>query len=805
MKVLYCNKYNFPFSGTEVYLFELMALMRSHGHDAELFSMADDRGRPTAYDEYFLPHVNFKRKDLGYLTRAKLAAHAIYSTGARRQLRKMIAAFQPHVAHVRNIYHHLSPSILWELKAQKIPIIYHLNDFKLLCPAYNFVAHGQNCEACKGGHFINVVTRGCYDGTRGAAIVLAAEAYFHRWIRTYQTCVDQFIAPSEFVKQKLIEYGFAENKIRVIPHFQRLPQTTAAAPNSDASILYFGRLSAEKGVGDLVRAMRHVRAGKLTIAGDGPQKDELQSLVRNLGLENVSFVGHLSGAELDRAIAASRFTVLPSLAYETLGKSILESYAWGRPVIATDLGSRRELVADGETGLLYEPGNVTQLAEKIRHLSDQPQLASAMGASGRRVVETRHNPERHYAAMTEVYEQLRSAGHDRSLPPKRRPRVAFIGARGVLSRYSGIESYYEETGKLLAQDNYDVTAYCRTYFTPDLDVHQGMRLVRLPTIRSKHLETLVHTLLSTVHAMFTDYDIVHFHALGPALFSYFPRLTGKKTLVTVQGLDWQRKKWGRVASSILRLGELASARLPNRTVVVSKVLQQHYRGLYHAETTYIPNGTTIRNHAPASQILKWGLEADRYILFLGRFSPEKNCHLLIEAYERLDTPVKLVFAGGSSHTDSYAASLREHAGEKILFLDWVAGEAFDELLTNAAVFVLPSDMEGLSLALLDAMGAGVCVLTSDIPENRELVDGVGFTFRGGDAQDMARMLVFLIEDEQVRRQAGQKAQQRVRQHFLWPGIAAQISLLYRELLGEKQPAPFPAAPEQNPQTAKPAA
>lgn len=805
MRILYCNKYNFPFSGTEVYLFELMALMRAHGHETALFSMADARGPATTYDEFFVPHLDFKDQSLGWAARAKLAAHAIYSTDARRRLRKMIDAFRPDVAHVRNIYHHLSPSILWELKAQGIPVLYHLNDFKLLCPAYNFVAQGQNCEQCKGGHFIHVVSRGCYGGTKGAALVLAAEAYFHRWIHTYEKCIDQFVAPSQFVKQKLIQYGFAETKVRVLPHFQRLPQAPAPAPSSDAPVLYFGRLSPEKGVGDLVRAMQHLHEVKLSIAGDGPQKEHLQSLVGKLELDNVSFAGQLSGVALDRAIASSRFTILPSLAYETLGKSILESYAWGRAIIATDLGSRRELVNEGETGLLYEPGNVPQLAEKIRYLADRPYLANAMGELGRRSVELHHTPEKHYAAMTDVYEQLAARKKPRSQLAVRRTKVAFIGARGVVSKYSGIESYYEETGKLLSQKGFEITAYCRSYFTPDLAIHEGMRLVRLPTIRSKHLETLVHTLLSTVHVMFTGCDIVHFHAQGPALFSYLPRLVGKKTLVTVQGLDWQRKKWGRIAAFVLRLGELASARLPNRTIVVSKALEQRYRNLYQAETTYIPNGTTIRYHTPPAQILKWGLDADRYILFLGRFSPEKNCHLLIDAYQRLDTPMKLVFAGGSSHTDQYVAELRKHAGEKIVFLDWVAGEAFNELLTNAAIFVLPSDLEGLSLALLDAMGAGVCVLASDIPENRELVDGVGFTFRPGDAQDLAWMLAQLIDDGNARRAAGRSAQQRVREQFLWPGISNQIGLAYRELLGKKQPSPLSAVPEQDSQTAKPAA
>src|SRR5712692_5079625 len=180
MKILYCNKYNFAFSGTEVYLFEVMELMRARGHEVALFSMADARGEPTEYDRYFVPHVEFKEGHPGLVERGKLAAHAIYSTEARNRLRGVIRDFQPDVAHVRNIYHHLSPSILWELKAQGVPVLYHLNDFKLLCPSYNMVARGRACERCKGGKFWNVVREGCYSGPPGAALMLAAEAYLHK-------------------------------------------------------------------------------------------------------------------------------------------------------------------------------------------------------------------------------------------------------------------------------------------------------------------------------------------------------------------------------------------------------------------------------------------------------------------------------------------------------------------------------------------------------------------------------------------------------------------------------------------------
>src|SRR2546421_3071462 len=255
-------------------------------------------------------------------------------------------------------------------------------------------------------------------------------------------------------------------------------------------------------------------------------------------------------------------------------------------------------------------------------------------------------------------------------------RVAFIGGRGVISKYSGIEAYYEEVGERLVEMGHHVTVYCRTYFTPRLKEHKGMRLVRLPTLRSKHLDTLVHTLLSTVHVLFTGCDIVHYQCLGPALFSWIPRLFRKKTVVSVQGLDWQRKKWGPIASLVLRLGEQASVRLPSTTMVVSRNLQKHYQSRYFNRVTYVPNGTTIRQRRSTSRLSEWGLTAGKYILFLGRFSPEKNCHLLIQAYEKLLTPVKLVFAGGSSHSDSYAGQLRNHQDENIHFLDWVSGDAW---------------------------------------------------------------------------------------------------------------------------------
>ena len=816
MKILFCNKYNYRFSGTEVYLFELMDLLRSQGHEVALFSMADPRGESTPYDRHFVPHIDFKR-NLGIIRKARQASHAIYSRTARQRLRAMISEFRPDVAHIRNIYHHLSPSILWELRAKDIPVVYHLNDFKLLCPSYNLVSSGEPCEACAGGAFWHALRPACYPGI-GARMTLATEAYVHRWLGSYRKCVDLFLAPSQFVRDKFAEYGWEGSRFEVLPHFQEPHEITPAEGNT---ILYFGRLSAEKGVDDLLRAMQKVPDTQLVIAGDGPQRGDLEALAASLRLSSVRFVGHVKHDQRDSLISHSLFTVLPSHAYETLGKTILESYALGRPVVASDMGSRRELVQDGQTGLLYQTGNVNQLTSVLRLLGSRPHLAEKMGRGGWNLVRQHHSPEVHYHKLLSLYERVidSTARTKRPLtvtsaaPPwlhalhaqsrneatssvPRKLKLAFIGGRGVISKYSGIETYYEEVGRRLVEMGHDVTVYCRTYFTLRQQLHNGMRLVRLPTVRSKHFETVVHTLLSTVHAMAHDYDVVHYHALGPALFSVFPRLVGKKTAVTVQGLDWQRKKWGRLASAVLQLGERASVRFPNGTTVVSQALQHRFRELHGIEAFYVPNGGLLRERTQPHKILELGLEPGNYVLFLGRFSPEKGCHLLVEAFERLETDVKLVMAGAASYCDEYGRELRTHASDHIRILDWVCGDTLDELLTNAMFFVLPSDLEGLSLALLDAMGAGLCVLTSDIPENREVVHGAGFTFERGNVTDLAEHIRLLISHPELRQAAGSAARRRIEEQYHWQTITTEIEKAYFALMGWKTPPAGETKPAQ---------
>jgi glycosyltransferase involved in cell wall biosynthesis len=366
-------------------------------------------------------------------------------------------------------------------------------------------------------------------------------------------------------------------------------------------------------------------------------------------------------------------------------------------------------------------------------------------------------------------------------------KIAFIGARGVIGKYSGIETYYEEVGSRLVARGHEVTAYCRSYFTPAVAEHRGIRIRRLPTVRGKHSETIVHSLLCTLDAAFRSYDIVQFHAIGSAPLALLPRFVGKRTIVSVRGLDGQRAKWGRMARAYLSFGEWASARCPSATNVVSRELQKYFAERYGASTTYIPNGIDACEQIPPDEIKSFGLGSRDYVLYVGRLTPEKDCHTLIEAFRRLSTNARLVFVGGATYSDEYVRELRRHESDRILFLGFQSGQVLAELFSNALVYVLPSRIEGLSISLLEAMGYGNCVLTSDIPENRELVEGVGFTFKTGDVSDLARQLGHLLTHPEIAAETGRACRDHARREYGWDRIAEETEAAFKRLIRRSGP------------------
>lgn len=376
---------------------------------------------------------------------------------------------------------------------------------------------------------------------------------------------------------------------------------------------------------------------------------------------------------------------------------------------------------------------------------------------------------------------------DRNDPQGRRLRIAFIGGRGVGGAYSGIERYYEEVGSRLSARGHRLLVYCRPHFAPPEATFRGMQICRLPTIRAKHLETLVHTILSTIDVCFRRVDLVQFHALGSSPFAWLPRLFGKKTVVSVRGLDWQRAKWGVVARTYLRLCERTSVHCPNATAVVSRTLLAHYRRRFNRPVSYIPNGVVRHEPVPPDGIREWGLRGRDYFLYAGRLSPEKGLDVLIEAHRGL-AESRLVIAGGSSYSDDYTKRLRARAHDRVLFTGFITGRLLHEMYSNALAFVLPSQMEGLSVALLEAISYGLPVIASDIPENRELVDECGgFLFRLDDERDLRRAMQSILDDRTTAMRTGARARDIVRACFDWDRIALDTEALYLKIVdGERE-------------------
>jgi len=366
-------------------------------------------------------------------------------------------------------------------------------------------------------------------------------------------------------------------------------------------------------------------------------------------------------------------------------------------------------------------------------------------------------------------------------------RIAFIGGRGIGSVYSGIETIYEEVGSRLVTYGHEVLAYSRRHTTAAGADFRGVIPIFRPCIRTKHAETYSHTLISTFDVLFRRVDIIQFHALGPSLFAWIPRLCGRRTINTIHGLDWQREKWGVFATSFLQFCERMSYRVPNATVVVSRTLQKHYRDRYGVEVHHIPNGVTLEPSPPPREIHALGLRGRDYFLFMGRISPEKGLDSLIEAYRQVAGRAKLVIAGGSSYTDSYAQSLRQGSPEGVIFPGWVGGRLRAELYANAAAFILPSTIEGQSIALLEAMSHSACVISSEIPENRELVDGVGFTVGAREVEGLASLLVRVLDNPDEAQELGQRARARVEAEYTWDEVSRRTEAFYYSVLGMPQP------------------
>ena len=361
-----------------------------------------------------------------------------------------------------------------------------------------------------------------------------------------------------------------------------------------------------------------------------------------------------------------------------------------------------------------------------------------------------------------------------------------------LSREGGIEIVVKELCTRLVQDGYPVTCYNRSgHHVSGAEYDQkteyeGICQKKVPTIEGKGLAAVISSFFAAFFSAIGHYDVVHIHAEGPAFFAWLPKLFRKRVVVTIHGIDWQREKWkSGFGSKFIRQGEKNAVKYADEIIVLSKGVQTYFKDTYGRETRFIPNGVDRPELRAARQIAaKFGLEKDSYILFLGRLVPEKGIRYLVEAFKQVKTDKKLVIAGGSSDTESFMEELKELAksDERILFTDFVQGEILDELYSNAYLYTLPSDLEGMPLSLLEAMSYGNCCLVSNIPECTEVVEDKALIFKKSDVNDLRKKLQEACDEPEKVKALKEEAADFICRKYNWDEVVKETLELYE---GEK--------------------
>lgn len=379
-------------------------------------------------------------------------------------------------------------------------------------------------------------------------------------------------------------------------------------------------------------------------------------------------------------------------------------------------------------------------------------------------------------------------------------KIAVIGAKGLPPKQGGIEHYCAGVYPRMVAQGHSVDLFARSSYTDYtwLDPYdfEGVRVVTLPCFHLRGIDAFISSALGAIASSGTNYDIVHFHALGPALFTWLPRIaSSSRVVVTCQGLDWQRAKWGNISSRLIHMGERAAVRFAHGIIAVSTDLQSYFLQTYGRETVYIPNAPA--NYAESDPNFSYstslGLKQGRYMLFLGRLVPEKRPDLLLEAFQALKPAGwKLVFAGGDSDTAAFTSKLLDIAAgsPEVIFAGELRGPRLAEIVRGAGLFVLPSDLEGLPLAMLEAMREGIPVLASNIPPHQQLIgDQRGMLFQAGDVDSCIRCLDWAIHHPQELEVMAKTAQSYVETYYSWEHITSENLKLYTTLSNQSSSKP----------------
>jgi len=376
-------------------------------------------------------------------------------------------------------------------------------------------------------------------------------------------------------------------------------------------------------------------------------------------------------------------------------------------------------------------------------------------------------------------------------------KIAMIGQKGIPALYGGVEKHVHDLAVRLAKNN-EVTVYSRKWYTPNLDTKfEGVNIIHTPTIHTKHLDAIVHTFTSTIHALFQKYDIIHYHGVGPSLLSWIPRIFSPKTKVvtTFHSIDRYHQKWNFFAKLFLRLGERTACTFAHQTISVSESIKQYCLNEFNTETIYIPNGVNEINKQIGSENIKqFSLEKNNYFVMVSRLIPHKGAHFLIEAFHKLKAQypnddkikkIKLAIVGGSAYTDDYVKKLHIQASNvnEIIFTDFQSGKILEELYANSLALVHPSLNEGLPITVLQAMSYSIPVLVSTIPEHLEVVKNPKMLFKENDAETLKNCLYnFINLSEKERYEMGQENKQIIHTTYSWDVIVQEIEKLYKTLI-----------------------
>lgn len=368
----------------------------------------------------------------------------------------------------------------------------------------------------------------------------------------------------------------------------------------------------------------------------------------------------------------------------------------------------------------------------------------------------------------------------RSPAGRDRPRsIALVGSRGIPGRYGGFETLFEELAARLASAGWQVSVYCRSHVTPPgTRLFRGARLIVLPTLRTKYLDTPVHTLLSCLHALFRRYDAVVLVNAANAIFIPLLRLAGTPVALNVDGIEKRRAKWGIVGRWVYAVSERLACRLPSALITDAKVIQDHYLARYGAASTLITYGVDARPPETREVLARLGLEPGRYFLYVSRFEPENNPHRVAEAYRSVRGDLPLVMVGGAPYARRFIESFTRNADPRIVFPGPIYGEGYRELLSNAYAYVQATEVGGTHPALVEAMGYGCCLLVNETPENREVAADTAIYFDAANPASLAAALERIREDPAERLRRGSAAASRARDLFSWDRVCES----YQDLL-----------------------